>query len=115
MKVLNVIITVMVAALVFSTYLLVLKIMPKSDSALTQHSQAVSVPQDKSKQQSVAREQSRSQVNSQAPTTPVSEIPMPLQERPALQHQTARAPQIKDEPTMRPVHDIKVVMYMTDW
>jgi hypothetical protein len=36
-------------------------------------------------------------------------------EQQAAQSQPAPAPPAKEEPKLRPVRDIKVVMYMTDW
>jgi hypothetical protein len=36
-------------------------------------------------------------------------------EQQAAQNQPAPAPPAKEEPKLRPVRDIKVVMYMTDW
>lgn len=95
MKTVNAIIIVMIAAVVFSIYLMGSKVMHKSDSATTAESPATSLPQ--------------------VEPAPVPRVPVAGREQPAVQHQPVQVTPIKEEPKLRPVGDIKVVMYMTDW
>lgn len=110
MKAINAIIIVLVAALGFSAYLLVSKIMPKSDPAST-----ASAPHAAPSPEPAAMPQPRNQINSPAAPAPAPQPSVTRHEQPPVQTQPAPAPQIKEEPKLRPARDIKVVMYMTDW
>ncbi|MGO9378592.1 MAG: hypothetical protein ACLPN1_13445 [Dissulfurispiraceae bacterium] len=95
MKTINVILTVIGVAVVFSTYLMVSKIMHRSDPASTAPSPAASVLQAKPE--------------------PAPQVPAASHEQPAFQHPLTPTPPVKEAAKLRPVGDIKVVMYMTDW
>ena len=97
MKAINAIIIGLVAALAFSTYLLVTKFFLKADSGGPSCATVAS-----SKQTTPA-------------PAPSPQPPIPRHERLAMQNHPALAPPVKEEPKLRPASDIKVVMYMTDW
>jgi hypothetical protein len=113
MKAINAIIIVLVAALAFSTYLLVARLLPKADSGRPSSTTVSSSKQEAPAPGLVAVQQPRPEINSTAAPSP--QTPMTGHEQQAAQNQPAPAPPVKEEPKLRPVRDIKVVMYMTDW
>jgi hypothetical protein len=112
MKTINAIIIGLLAALAFSSYLLAVKLFPKTEPTAPESAQtASSRPAEPAP---VARIQSNPQPN--MPAVPVTS-PQPAvsrSENPISQNKPP-APAVKEEPKQRPVRDIKVVMYMTDW
>ena len=113
MKAINAIIIVLVAALAFSTYLLVARFLPKADSGGPSSATVSSSKQDVPAPGLVAVQQPRPEINS--PAAPSQQTPMPGHEQQAVQNQPAPVSPAKEEQKLRPVRDIKVVMYMTDW
>jgi len=108
MKAINALIIALVAALAFSSYLLMSKIMPKSAPGEPASATVASSKQETPAPEPVAMQQPRPQVNIPTPSAPP---PQP----PVAQTRPVPAPPVKEEPKLRPVRDIKVVMYMTDW
>ena len=113
MKAINTIIIMLVAALAFSTYLLVAKFFPKANSGGPSSATVSSSKQDETAPGLVAVQQPRTEINS--PAAPSPQNSMTGLEQQAVQNQPAPVPPAKEEPKLRPVRDIKVVMYMTDW
>ena len=109
MKAINALIIALVAALAFSSYLLMSKLMPKSAPGEPASATVASSKQETPAPEPVAMQQPRPQVN--IPTPSAAPPPQP----PVVQTQHVPPPPVKEEPKLRPVRDIKVVMYMTDW
>jgi len=103
----------LVAALAFSTYLLIAKLFPKADSGGPSSATVSSSKQEAPAPGLVAMQQPRPEINSPAALSP--QTSMAGHEQQAVQNQADPAPPAKEEPKLRPVRDIKVVMYMTDW
>ena len=112
MKAVNAIIIALFAALAFSTFMLASKLFP---NAVTNVKDAVKEAAEKQKApEPTARPQPDQQINKAAVSA--SQTPAVSKTEPVQMPQPpAPAPPVKEEPKLRPVRDIKVVMYMTDW
>ena len=115
MKAINAIIIVLVAALAVSTFLLVAKLFPKADSGGPSSATVSSLKQETPAPGSVAVQQPRPEINIPAAPAPAPQPHTTGLEQQAVQNQPTPAPPVKEDPKLRPVRDIKVVLYMTDW
>ncbi|HTZ18036.1 MAG TPA: hypothetical protein VMB78_06305 [Dissulfurispiraceae bacterium] len=109
MKTINVIIIVLFAALASSAYLLATKLFPAAVPAVRETIKAET--EKMTAPEPVPATQPRPQINNPAPTPQPSAIRVDSQ----AAQPAPPAPPVREEPKLRPVRDIKVVMYMTDW
>ncbi len=114
MKAVNVIIILLIVAVGLASYQLIIKVLPQNSNPIALLSPAGSAKSAPAPDAAPAPPG----VQRPAPETPVSPAtPPPLisNEKPAAQLPPAPVPPVKEEPKLRPVRDIKVVLYLTDW
>lgn len=96
----------MVAGLAFMTYQIADKILPKANQPIESSGNSTAGP--------IQTQQSAPQIDTSGPN-PAPSSPVERNEQQQVQQQPVSPPPVKEEPKLRPVRDIKVVMYMTDW
>ncbi|HMK61334.1 MAG TPA: hypothetical protein VK452_09370 [Dissulfurispiraceae bacterium] len=116
MKAVNVIIVSLVIALAYSTYMLVTKILPKGENAVPTVATSKEPKKIPVNPYPPDAQQADRQVTMPAPPPPQPAKPA-TQGEPSNTRQLAAEPHppVKEEPKLRSIKDIKVVMYMTDW
>ncbi|HMK56319.1 MAG TPA: hypothetical protein VK448_06770 [Dissulfurispiraceae bacterium] len=114
MKTVNIIIFALAASLIFFSYQLATRFFQKPETSTPEKAPAAVVQKAKPASDQAVRQKTQRDVAAPAAPAPAP-LPVARQEvRVAQQPAPAPVP-VKEEPKLRPVRDIKVVMYMTDW